>query len=238
MKHNPVFDIPVPMINDCIACISRGSIIYGTWHKKSDVDMYCIMPDNYDFSGILPCDKFGECHAEFRLPKNIYFDIQFLHESEYIQGLNDGNIAFLELIWQTESLFDIRYKEFHERFDNAFILNKWNVRKWTSSQCNNSWAKCHKKMTIEVDNYRWTGQVPKELMYIGRKSLWHVFRLYDYAIQILSNGKITNYMPDNIIKLYKQIVKKNDDWITLKQKYQSLKNEYATRMRTLVDKEK
>ncbi|WQJ53605.1 MAG: nucleotidyltransferase [Wendovervirus sonii] len=222
---------------NCIACIARGSIIYGTWHEGSDIDMICILPDDADLSLYGNMDEFGECHNIFLNSDDIQIDMQFILFSEFLKGLNNGNVAFLELIWQTETPFDIKYKEFHEHFDKAFIINKWNVRKWVSKQCNNSWAKCYKKLTVEVDNCMKNNESPESVSYIGRKSLWHVFRLYEYAIQILTYDKIKDYMLNNILRLYDQIVKTDNSWEVLKEKYQPLRNEYASKIRVLADKE-
>jgi len=224
------------IFNDSICCIVRGSVIYGTNTKQSDIDMYCILEDDVYISKYGKFIPGNEVEVSVTDEKGRTFDIHVMPDSEFRRGIIDNNLAYLELLWQHKTNFDYNYDEFHSRYDGLFVLDPWKLRCWTSNQCNNSWAKCHKKMTVEVEKCKYEGHPYDNDLHIGRKSMWHVFRLYDYAEQILHHGKIIDYCRPYIRTLYKDIVEGNRSWENLKALYQQKKNEYASNIRKLADR--
>ncbi len=81
--------------------------------------------------------------------------------------------------------------------------------------------KCKKKLTVEKDYNP----------YIGKKSLWHSFRILMFGIQMLETGKIYDYSCANF--LYDEIVNNpENDWNYYKEKYQKLYNSYKSKFRS------
>jgi len=223
MKKNLKYLDTLP--DGALAVIARGSHIYGTANEQSDVDMYAIYPDYIEFCGYYD-DVPAEVTVSFDGGET--FDIQMVHKGYIVEHLYQNDLAILELMWQNETEYDFNYAGFHEVFDPMLgdCYDAWKLRQWTSKHCNNSWAKCHKKLTVSKDYSP----------YIGRKSIWHVFRMYDYAAQILQHGKIVQYNKPELISLYDEIVKSDMDWDALKARYQEKRNEAASLLRTFVDK--
>ena len=102
-------------------------------------------------------------------------------------------------------------------------IDKWQLRQSISALINNSWAKCHKKLSVKSDYNK----------YIAQKSLFHVIRIIMYGIQIGKYGKITDYQCAN--NYYNEImnIKKEGDelWKFYKEKYQSIRNELLSQFR-------
>lgn len=83
-----------------------------------------------------------------------------------------------------------------------------------------------KKLTVEKDF---------DVM-IGKKSLYHSFRIIEFGIQIATFGSIVNYHICH--RLYKDLMYHyGDDWQTLFDAYKQAHNELMTRFRVLAPKE-
>ncbi|WP_298752145.1 nucleotidyltransferase domain-containing protein [uncultured Arcobacter sp.] len=139
-----------------------GYGIYGSWSydmelPQSDVDMFIIVSDEFEFT-------FLHC---------LDYDIKIMPKQMFQEKINNHEVEALEI------LFDER-NTFKEAF--PFELDKSKLRQSFMAEISNSWVKAKKKMTI-----------PYEDTYIGFKSIWHVFRMIDFGIQIATQGKIINY---------------------------------------------
>lgn len=200
----------------------RGSHIYGTANENSDIDVYVVLEDSDQESLI----KWGTIEEDGYAHSVIMdkMDIVAMTESQFKKGLEDHDIAFLESVWVTESpVF------FKQPVPNNYEVNidNWKLRQSISELINNSWAKCHKKLTVEED-YN---------LYIGQKSLFHVLRIINYGTQIAKTGKIHDYTCsefkiadyDNLKALYDEIMNaETPTWEYYKEKYQPLRNALLT----------
>lgn len=102
-----------------------------------------------------------------------------------------------------------------KKFD--FKLDKSKLRHSLSAKSSNSWVKAKKKLTVEQDYD----------LNVGRKSLFHSFRIVDFGIQVASNGRIIdysscNYLYSEIISLYEW----TDMFDTFKVRYNKLMSEF------------
>lgn len=116
---------------------------------------------------------------------NIFYEskntnIHFLTKSEFQFYLDKHDIKALECFFIPD---EFKYKE-EIKFN--FILDKWLLRKSISEIINNSWVKGKKKLTVLAER-------SPENEFIGIKSIFHVFRILSFAIQIVTDGKITSY---------------------------------------------
>jgi len=117
-------------------------------------------------------------------------NINFYTIDEHQQRLDDNEISALECFF----LYYNEYEEYNEPYKFRFVLDTSKLRHSLSAKSSNSWVKCKKKLTIEKDFD----------LNIGRKSMFHSFRIIDFGIQIATTGKINNY--SSCIFLYKEIM--------------------------------
>lgn len=81
---------------------------------------------------------------------------------------------------------------------------------------------------IDVDH-------PDFAPYVGRKSLFHAFRMLDFACQVIEQGKIVNYASCNDI--YEEVLSETSvDGMYYKKKYQKRFNAAKSRLRQLAPK--
>jgi predicted nucleotidyltransferase len=122
-------------------------------------------------------DKFYQSNNE---------NFKFLTIKEFQYYLNKHDIKALEVYFIPD---EFKYKE-ETKFN--FILDKWQLRKSLSEIVNNSWVKGKKKLTVLAER-------SKENELIAIKSIFHVFRILSYGIQIVLNGNIQDYSFMNYI---------------------------------------
>ena len=92
-------------------------------------------------------------------------------------------------------------------------MDKWKLRQVISAIVGNSYAKCHKKLVVK-DDYD---------LYRAQKSIFHCIRLYMFAIQLASTGKIYDYSEANAY--WYDIKTMGSDWEEYKVKYKPVLNE-------------
>lgn len=138
---------------------------------------------------------------------------------EEFQKLIDAHeISALECVFLKD---EFKLKEEHQF---TFELNKQILRNAISAKASNSWVKCKKKFIVEQDFNP----------YIGKKSAWHSLRIFDFGIQIATNGKITDYgsmnsvMPD-IMQL--------NSWEEIDAGFRKFHNETASKFKAVAPKE-
>ena len=144
-------------------------------------------------------------------------NINFYSVDEHQQRLDDHEISALETYFLPEQL---KLKELHKF---KFKLDLAKLRHSLSKKSSNSWVKCKKKLTIEQDYD----------LNIGRKSMFHSFRIIDFGIQIAVNGKILNYDSSN--SLYSEIMMYSE-WFDLFDTYKTRYNELCTEFRKVTFK--
>ena len=188
----------------------RGSHLFETNDEQSDIDVGCIVDDNYDLSN---CTHTTETGFENRLYCESYekdgvgVDVQYVRESDFIDMIKEHRIFALEALFQEPCAGYLKH----------FELDKWKLRQEFSGVSSNSWVKAKKKMTVEKDLD----------MRCGAKSLFHSIRIPMFAVQIAKHGKITQYNCG--VMLHKEIMKdlKNGfGWEDFNKKYKPLWKEW------------
>jgi predicted nucleotidyltransferase len=153
---------------------------------------------DYDYIVILRNNKPNEQYSDSLININYYT------ANEHQGRLNDHEISALECYF----------------LDDQFILKKSNIfgfkldlvklRHSLSAKSSNSFVKAKKKLTVEKDYD----------LDLGRKSLFHSFRIIDYGKQIATHGKIIDYGSCN--ELFNEIM----NCYTWKQMYDDYKKRY------------
>ncbi|CAG7581669.1 MAG: gp109 [uncultured marine phage] len=108
------------------------------------------------------------------------------------------------------------------KFD--FTLNLKMLRRSLSRKSSNSWVKAKKKLTVEKDYD----------LDVGRKSMWHSFRIADFGIQLATKGMIYNYSSKN--DLYYEVIYNYSDWSELFENYKKSYNSLMTEFRKVAPK--
>lgn len=138
-------------------------------------------------------------------------NINFFTLENHINRIKDHEISALETLFLSEHFILKETKKFD------FKLDKSKLRHSLSAKSSNSWVKAKKKLTVEQDYD----------LNVGRKSLFHSFRIVDFGIQVASNGRIIdysscNYLYSEIISLYEW----TDMFDTFKVRYNKLMSEF------------
>lgn len=232
-KTDELIDRPFPHemdeINESVIyAFYRGSIVYGIDPTpKSDVDIVAIVSD-YIKLPYAYNDFIYECEDSYvggsrvidalleARPKSFVdlpVHVEYICESDFLKMIIDYHIVALESLWLPEWAW---FGEMHDMYLNVFKLDTWKLCQVVSAIVNNSWAKCHKKLTVEKD-YDW---------YRAMKSLFHCFRLYVFATQIARYGKIADYSAANNYweELFMTPSVPSLKWEDYKEKYQPLLN--------------
>jgi predicted nucleotidyltransferase len=115
-------------------------------------------------------------------------NINFFTLNDHVNRVKEHEISALETLFLSKEYI---LKE-SQVFD--FKLDKSKLRHSLSAKSSNSWVKAKKKLTIPQDYD----------LNIGRKSLFHSFRIIDFGIQIANNGVINDYSSCN--ELYNEIM--------------------------------
>lgn len=180
-----------------------GSKVYGTNSEQSDNDLIVIVEDCVDTTSE------NNNILTFHEGNN---DYQVITDSHFKEMIKNHHIVALESLWMHESNYS-DLNTFNERYLTLFKLDKWKLRQTISGICNNAWAKCHKKLTVEKD-YDY---------YRAIKSLFHVIRLFIFGRQIAEYGHIADYSAANFywIEIKNQ---ESHEWEDYKKIYQPIVN--------------
>lgn len=210
--------VRIHMTNEPLLMFEHGSTVYGTNNEKSDVDLVVVVPDKYsDF-----LDKYVKGIYQFS-PEQSFKDFEFLTESTYINLIRDVDIMAIESLFLPEN--NIVQGNFSKYIEYFNINDKWKIRQSFSGTASNSWAKAHKKMTVEKDFD----------MYCGQKSLFHSLRILDFGCQLCEFGKIIDYSSAN--KYFKEIMEMNGaDWEEYKTKFKPIYNSLRSKLAELAPK--
>lgn len=144
-------------------------------------------------------------------------NINFYTQESHQQRLDEHEISALETYFLNE--WDVlragpKYN---------FKLDLAKLRHSLSKKSSNSWVKCKKKLTVPEDYD----------LDIGRKSMFHAFRIIDFGIQIAKTGRIEHYGSCN--ELFKEIFS-HYDWETLFETFKPRYNALLTEFRSLTHK--
>lgn len=161
-------------LNDLVAVYPYGSRVYGTATKNSDYDYIVIVKkkDREQYSDSL-------------------ININFYTPEEHQQRLIDHEISALECFFLPKEmiLFDCNHPLNRSNIGFSFNLDVNKLRHSLSAKSSNSWVKAKKKLTVEKDLD----------MNLGRKSMFHAFRIIDFGIQIAEQKSIYDYRSCNVL---------------------------------------
>jgi predicted nucleotidyltransferase len=197
---------PIPNL---LFAFPYGSQNYGTFREGSDLDFVNV------FSNEPEKDQIKTNSGKWKCDYNQY------SLDKFMKMVEDHDICALECLFLDKRLWLI------EDLENPikFTLDKSKLRKSISNVSNNSWVKCKKKLTLEDD---------KEL--VGKKSLYHSFRIINFGIQIATHGKIINYEEYGRDYL-DEILDCPNDWEYINTKFKKRHNELMSEFRKLAPKE-
>jgi hypothetical protein len=158
--------------SDIVAAFQYGSHVYGTARKNSD----------YDFI-VITNKKRNEQYSDRKI------NINFYTYDEHQQRLNDHEISALECAYWLPHGFIVKNPSPLVTKPFTFELDLVKLRHSLSAKSSNSWVKAKKKLTVEKDYD----------LDLGRKSLFHSFRIIDFGIQIATHGRIIDYNSCNYL---------------------------------------
>lgn len=144
-------------------------------------------------------------------------NINFFTKEGHQQRLDNHEISALEAYFCPKKFILIEKQKFN------FKLSLKKLRHSLSGKSSNSFVKAKKKLTVEKDYD----------LNIGKKSLWHSFRIINYGIQIIKHGRIANY--DSMNYLFTEVMN-NYTWQDLFKKYKTEYNELMSEFRLLAPK--
>lgn len=184
-----------------IALIPYGSRVYGTYTETSDLDVVVLVDTTQSPTEWKTDD----------VPPSI-LDYKIMDTSTFQQMLDEQEISVIEAFF-TSPLGD--NGEFKHLF--KYTVDPCKLRHSVSKKSSNSWVKCKKKLTVEE------GQ---DL--IGMKSMFHAFRMVDFAIQLVKTNTIYDFSSAN--HFWKDIQEIGPDWQKLetimKPKYNNILSEF------------
>jgi len=210
--------VRIHMANESLLMFEHGSTVYGTNNEKSDVDIVVVVPDKYsDF-----LDKYPNSIYQFN-PEQSFKDFEFLTESTYIKLIKNLDIMAIESLFLPSK--NIIQGNPSKYIEYLYGTDLWKIRQSFSGKASNSWAKAHKKMTVEKDFD----------MYCGQKSLFHSLRILDFGCQLCEFNKIVDYSSAN--KYFNEIMEMNGaDWEEYKAKFKPIYNSLRSRLAELAPK--
>lgn len=211
------------MRRESIYMVERGSVVYGTVNAHSDIDVLVIVPDKYkDFlseyeKGIF---EYHTTHPD----SSVEVDEQYICQSDFQKLLDDYDVMAIETVCtSTEHTIHFNGEKCKITYNRPF--DKWKIRQSFSATASNSWAKAHKKMTVEKDLD----------MYRGMKSLFHSLRILMFANQICESGDIYDFK--EATPLWWEIyMHDNWGWNDFKTKYKPLYNKLRSKLAILAPK--
>lgn len=143
-------------------------------------------------------------------------NVFFYTPTEFEQKLKAHEIKILECYFLPDYLI------WKELMKFSFTLNLSKLRASLSEKSSHSWVKGKKKILIEND------------LKIGKKSIFHSFRIIYFGIQIASFGRITNYQEAN--NLFYEILNIYNNWNNVFETYQQKHNKLMSEFRIVAPK--
>ena len=217
-------DIAFEMRKNCILRIERGSIVYGTMTPLSDHDILTVVPDKYkDF-----LSQYEKGIFEFKFidrENKQVVDEQFICQSDFQKLVDNYDVMAIETVC-TDTKHTLYFNGDKCKIDSRKPYDKWKIRQSFSATASNSWAKAHKKMTVEKDLD----------MYRGVKSLFHSLRILMFANQICETGDIYDFKEATHLwpEMYDHI---NDwSWEDYKEAYKPIYNQLRSKLAILAPK--
>lgn len=192
--------------DNAVSCFAYGSRVYGNFRKDSDHDFIIVVKNK----------------TEEQFSDNL-ININFFSVEEHQNRLNEHEISALECYF-LPSEFVLKNEKIYN-----FKLDLQKLRHAFSAKSSNSFVKSKKKLTVELE--RGVEKNPED---VGKKSLFHAFRIIDFGIQIAIHGEIKDYSSCN--ELFKEIMYSYSDWNNLFENYKQKYNNICTDFRKLAPK--
>ena len=203
-----------------IISLDYGSCVYKTTTELSDIDRLIIVED-----GLFNEDDYvNKTYQTINTKNTPNIDEQYIQISTWKQMIENYDIRAIESLWlPNENIYC--GSSINIPFKDIFVLDLEKLRRCISAICSNAWVKSKKKFQYNTPDND----------YKAKKSLFHVFRLFMFGIQIAKYGKIINYQEANY--LWEEIYNtKTNDWTYYKEKYQPLRNKLHSQFVELTDK--
>ena len=144
-------------------------------------------------------------------------NINFFTDESHQQRLDEHEISALECQFLSPEFILKETKKY------KFNLDVAKLRHSLSRKSSNSWVKCKKKLTVEKDYD----------LNLGRKSMFHSFRIMNYGIQIATLGKIVKYNDAN--NIYHSIME-HYNWDVLFETFKKDYNEWCSKFKSVTHK--
>ena len=191
---------------DIVNVYSYGSRVYGNFRKDSDYDFIAIVKNK-------TTDQFSD---------NL-INVSFFTPEGHQHRLDEHEISALECFFLDNKFILKNAKNY------AFRLDLSKLRHSLCAKSSNSWVKAKKKLTVEIE--KGVEENPED---VGKKSLFHSFRIIEFGKQLAQTGKITDYGCSN--ELFKEIMYSYSDWNMLFEEYKKRYNNLLTEFRLLAPK--
>jgi len=181
-----------------------GSKVYGTSDDRSDIDVIFVVNDN--------------CLSEYEIFNRYpagpsYYDFSYYSISQFKEMIINHDPCALECLFLPDDLKS-------EDYNFSFELNIDQLRRSFSQKSSNSWVKAKKKIDLHKE-YR-----------VGRKSLFHSFRIINFGMQIINHGRIIDYSSAN--HYWDKIIEQNHtNWKDYKEYWQPEYNRIHSEFRKL-----
>ena len=216
-------DIADDLRKHAIWILERGSVVYGTVNMHSDIDELIIVPDKYkEFLSGYENNIFEYHHSGADTSAEV--DTQYICQSDFQKLIDECNVMAIEAVC-TGTEHTLYFNGDKCKLDSRKPFDKWKIRQSFSGTASNSWAKAHKKMTVEKDLD----------MYRGMKSLFHSLRILMFANQICETGDIYDF--NEATPLWWEIYSHNEwTWEQFKAEYKPLYNKLRSKLAILAPK--
>ncbi|ARF11285.1 putative nucleotidyltransferase [Klosneuvirus KNV1] len=156
--------------NQLVYCVIYGSLVYGTSHHDSDIDLIIVLKDDYPN---IPNDTVS-LHEEHIG----HIDITYYSITLFNLDLKNSEVKAVESIFIPEQFIIIGNQKY---FQQHFVCTPQSIRHTFGKVCRNAWNKGVKKLTRETEHHEHNR---------GKKSLYHSIRLFHFALQLYENKRI------------------------------------------------
>lgn len=199
-----------------LAAFPYGSRVYGTNNPNSDHDFVIVMN-----KVVTESDRLDSRYNNTSITT---------YSQEAFEDLVDKHKIFaLECIFCPKDLV------LKNKLDLQFKLNKSNLRHSISEKCSKDWNQAKKRFSDSQDINPVTGERYVRKVYEGKKSLFHCFRMINFAVQVIEKGKIYNFGACN--ELWEELyTDPSEDWNHYDSKYYTDYNSRLIEFRKLAPK--
>lgn len=205
------------LIDENVLCVyPYGSRVYGTNSDKSDYDFVVVLK-----SVAIDSDRLDSLNNPISL--TLY------SETSFKEKIAEHKIGLLECIFCPPD------KVLKEKIKYDFTLNKSKLRHSISEKCSKDWNQAKKRFSDSQGINPITKQPYIQKIYEGKKSLFHCFRMLDFATQIINLGTIKNFSSCN--ELWEELVTDpSEDWTHYNELYYKLYNDKLIEFRKIAPK--